>query len=355
MRRWEGISTYVPRWVKTNPRRFPRAKLRKSGGVLQTGDVISIFHHECRTADAKAFGALLAHLKEFDEAYSTVVMVQVENETGLLGDSRDGCPAAEDTFGQPVPQDLLSMLARDWAVLHPDLKENLATFRAQCTGNSNSTLAPPPARSWASVFGKGPATDELFMAYHYSRYLNDVAAAGKAAYPLPFYANVWQNYSGDAADHSLATIAAGGVVPGDYPSGGGTSNVLDIWQVFAPNLDFIAPDVYLNDYGKLCAKYRHRGQPLFIPEQRRDENGARRIWIAFGSFAALGTAPFGIDTLEPATTSLAKHYGLLDSISAIVLDAHRRPGSSVGFCFDELHEGQSLGDPSQRVVRNWGG
>ena len=54
---------------------------------MKTGDVLSIFHHKVVKADAKAFARLMAHIRDFDEAYSAVLIVQVENETGLLGDS----------------------------------------------------------------------------------------------------------------------------------------------------------------------------------------------------------------------------------------------------------------------------
>ena len=61
-----GISTYTPAWVKTNTKRFPRARLRKAGGELAIGDVLSIFHPEAQKADAKAFGKLMPHLKQVD-------------------------------------------------------------------------------------------------------------------------------------------------------------------------------------------------------------------------------------------------------------------------------------------------
>ncbi|KAJ5132335.1 hypothetical protein N7448_006493 [Penicillium atrosanguineum] len=338
-----GISTYVPPWVKTNTRRFPRAKLRKAGGVLKTGDVLSIFHEEACKADAKAFSRLLQHVKNIDSEYSTVIMVQVENETGLLGDSRDGSAAAEQRFNEPVPSDLLCFLAQDWINLHTDLQANLKHFKAQSS----------PRGTWTQVFGESPHTDELFMAYHYAQYLNKVAAAGKNEYPIPLYTNVWQNYVGQDGDNEFPVVVGGGGHPGDYPSGGGTSTVLDVWLRFAPSLDFIAPDIYLNEYASSCRKYRHRNQPLFIPEQRRDEYGARRIWVAYGSFQAIGVSPFGIDTLDPATNPFTKHYGLLKSVSQLVLEAQTRPGSSVGFCFDELAADGT--DPSKPIIQHWGG
>ncbi|KAI9147007.1 Vegetative incompatibility protein [Paramyrothecium foliicola] len=341
-----GLSTYVPEWVKTNPERFPRAKLRKAGGILQTADILSLFHDEGRNADAKAFEKLMAHLKEFDEAHSTVIMVQVENEPGLLGDSRDGSNAANKRFLEPVPPELIDFLDNDWDALHDDLLPNLQQFHNRSPDLSKDA-------SWETVFGSGPKTDELFMAYHYAKYINHVASKGKTAYSIPHYTNVWMNYAGEDSDNRFPIVVGGGGEPGDYPSGGPTSNVLDIWQKFAPALDFIGPDVYLTDYERGCAKYRHRGQPLFIPEQRRDAYGVRRIWVAYGSYAAMGVSPFGIDTLEPATNPFTKHYALLKSVSAIILEAQRTPGSSVGFFFDELSDDGT--DTSKAIVHEWAG
>lgn len=283
----------------------------------------------------------MRHIKEIDESHSTVIMVQVENEVGLLGDSRDGSAEAEARFNEPVPKDLVDFLVQGWDALHGDLRSHLDHFRSQKN----------PRGTWEQVFGKSPHTDELFMAYNYAHYVDKVATAGKKAYPLPLYTNVWQNYDGEDNSGTPAIVGGGGA-PGDYPSGGGTSKVLDIWQRFAPSLDFIAPDIYLNDYAGTCRKYRHRNQPLFIPEQRRDEYGARRIWTAYGSHQAIGASPFGIDTLEPSTNPFRRHYGLLDSVSQIVLDAQTRPDASVGFFFDELAEGS---DSCKPVIKHWGG
>ncbi|KAG8163079.1 hypothetical protein KVR01_007557 [Diaporthe batatas] len=343
-----GLSTYAPPWVKQDPKRFPRVKLRKAGGRLETANVLSLFNEEGRKADAKAFGALMKHLREFDESHSTVIMVQVENESGLLGDSRDGSNLAEKAFHEPVPKDLVNFLASDWENLHPDIKEhNLTRFKPR----SGDSIAD--GGDWETVFGSSPRTDELFMAYHYALYINEVAAAGKEQYPIPHYTNLWMNYSGEDSDNDFPVVVGGGGMPGDYPSGGAVSNVMDVWMRFAPSLDFIGPDVYLNNYDRSCAKYRHRNQPLFIPEQRRDEYGARRIWIAYGSYAAMGVAPFGVDTVDPADSPLTKHYGLLKSVSAIVLEAQRHPDSSIGFCFDELPDGVS-GRSSDPVKKVWG-
>lgn len=308
---------------------------------MQVADVLSIFHAEPWKADARAFKSLMQHLKEFDESHSTVIMVQVENEVGILGDSRDSSSAADDCFGSAVPQQLIDALNTNWHILHPTLRENLQDFKSLSREDSN--------KSWESVFGRSNQTDEIFMAYHYALYLEEVAAAGKHAYPIPLFTNVWQSYVGEDSDNDFPVVVGGGGDPGDYPSGGGVINVLDIWRYFAPSLDFVAPDIYLNDYASSCAKYRHLNQPLFIPEQRRDEYGARRIWIAYGNYQCLGTAPFGMDTLEVDENPFKKHYGLLAKVSFHVLAAQRKPGTSIGFCFDEPN-GTSKSLPVVSVV-----
>lgn len=321
--------------MKTNPTKFPRAELRKAGGVMAIADVLSVFSSSNVEADIKAYRILLDHLKIIDGAHRTVIMVQVENEVGLLSNSRDDSTLAKKKFAEQVPSDLIDFLTSSYDCLHPDLKANLPTFL------SNPS---PHSGSWEDVFGKSTSTDELFMAYHYAHYVNAIAKAGKQIYPLPMYTNVWLNFNPEDSDHDFPIVAGGGSKPGGYPSGGAVSNVLDIWLQFAPDLDLIAPDIYLNEYASACAKYRHRNNPLFIPEQRRDDYGARRVWIAYGSYQALLASPFGIDTLEPATNPYTKHYGLLSQVSEIVLEAQRNPGSSIGFCFDDLPTKWKRGD-----------
>ncbi|KAF4547864.1 Hypothetical protein D9617_35g090150 [Elsinoe fawcettii] len=321
-----GLSTYVPGWVKRDDMRFPRACLRKAGGRLEVGDVLSLFHTEGALADARAFGRLMSHVREIDEKHSTVIMVQVENEVGLLGDSRDASPAANEAFSAPVPADLTRFLRESNTSLHPSLRSNISRLEHSRDGEC-----------WEDKFGKSPQTDELFMAYHCAKYVEQVAAAGRSAYELPLYTNVWQNYAGDDGENDFPIVVGGGGNPGDYPSGGGVVNVLDVWSKFAPSLDFVAPDIYLNNYERTCHKYRHGGQPLFIPEQRRDEFGARRIWSALGNYQALGAAPFGIDTSLEDGNPFKRHYQLVEQTSEQILQAQRSPGASSGFFFDELN------------------
>lgn len=191
------------------------------------------------------------------------------------------------------------------------------------------------------------------MAYHYATFLEYVALAGKAEYPLPLFTNVWLNNDGEDRDSSFP-MATGGGTPGHYPSGGPLPNVLDIWQAFAPTFEFIGPDIYLADYEKICSKYRHRNQPLLIPEQRSDEYGARRVWKAFGSYQAIGTCPFGIDTVTAEKDAFTKHYRLLAQVRFHILEAQRAPGSSYGFFFDELaSDGRDPTPPTKATFGDW--
>jgi hypothetical protein len=276
---------------------------------------------------------LMAHLEKFDAQYSTVVMVQVENETGLLGDYRDRSKAAEREYGKAVPEDLLRHLQTEYTRLHPDFTKRFPDLRSASTN-----------ASWKEVFGSTSEinAEEIFMANAFSKYIQHVASAGKAAYPIPLYANAWLNFD----DSSILDVAevdfkvGGGSKAGVYPSGGPVPHTLDIYKFNTPSLDFLAPDLYFHDYEQTSANYRHGGQPLFIPEQRRDEYGLRRVWLAYGTYLALGCSPFGIDSLTAAESACTRHYKLLHSLRFRILDVQaNRPEEMFGFYFDELDEG----------------
>jgi beta-galactosidase GanA len=85
-----GLSSFVPGWAKANQERFPRAQVRDG----KTVEVLSTLSENNWQADARAFAALMRHVRETDKTHR-VIMVQIENEVGLLGDSRDRSPLAE--------------------------------------------------------------------------------------------------------------------------------------------------------------------------------------------------------------------------------------------------------------------
>lgn len=334
-----ALSTYAPGWVKRDIKRFPRVHTLEAGGVRKTLELVSPFCEEGWRADGRAFAALMRHLKEFDGVHSTVIMVQVENETGLLGDSRDRSRIANEKFKQPVPKYLMDNLQSQYdSEVHSLFRKRFPNFKTLKAG----------VATWQEAFGKSVDADEMFMADAFSRYVGRVAAAGKAEYPIPLYTNVWLNFDDPTVLdlQGLPVVVGGGAQAGVYPSGGAVAHTMDVWKMNAPALDFIAPDLYFHDYEEVCKQYRHRDQPLFIPEQRRDERGARRVWLAYGTYLSIGTSPFGIDSLEAKDSPITKHYGLLSSVSEFVLETQaNRPEDIMGFFFDELSE--------TKVERTW--
>lgn len=311
-----GMSTYAPSWVKTNLTRFPRAKIRPNEGAgLKQIEVMSLFKQEIWDADCKAFVEFMNHLKSNDPN-NTVIMVQLENEVGLLGDSMDRiCAAVDEYTTTSMPKSILELLKDSKNTLHSTLKTNLM----------GANLIP--GVTWKDAFQNSLRGEEIFMAYKYASYIQYIVQAARKVTDLPIYTNVWQNNLGSAL------AASGGEVPGAYPSGGAVSNVLDIWFSEASSLDFIAPDIYLkNEYDERCQWYCHKNQPLFIPEQSRDAAGARRMWRALGTYGAIGACPFGIDTME---SPYVKHWELLSSVESTVLTTQLNPQSMIGIFFDE--------------------
>lgn len=266
-----GISTYAPTWVKSDLKRFPR--MRHVSG--KTSETITCFSDEARDADARAFAALMKYLREVDGDTHTVITVQVENEVGLLGSPRDYSEEAERNFNSPVPAELVSYLQANWDSLLPEVRGPLTKAAIQESFN------------WKEMFG--PIAEEVFMAYFMARFIEHVAAAGRKEYELPLFVNAW-------------TVQYEGELPGNYPSGGPVSRMMDIWRCAAPTIDFLAPDIYLPDFPEECASYARSGNPLFIPEARRDKWAAANVFYAIGKHDAICFAPFGIDSLDTKYT-----------------------------------------------------
>ena len=263
-----AMASYTPAWVKTNPGRFPRVELRPGAGCA----AVSVFTPDAMACDARAFAAAMRRIRQIDGAGETVVMMQVENEAGILGAPRDFCPAAREAFAAPVPPELLRHLAAQRASLIPEFDAVWRATDYRMSGN------------WSEVFGQG--ADEVFMAWHTARFIEGVTAAGRAEYDLPMYANAW-------------LVQGAWDQPGQYPSGGPVSRMLDVWRVAAPHIDLLAPDIYMEDFRGQCASYHRSGNPLFIPEARRDPVAAATALYAIGRHDAMGFAPFGIDSVDP--------------------------------------------------------
>jgi hypothetical protein len=299
-----GMSSYAPLWVKENYKKYPRAKFAND----YTMEVLSPLSQITAEADAHAFAALMKHIREFDGTIHTVLMMQVENEVGILGDSRDHSEMANKAFEAPVPNELMDYLIKNKENLVPELKGLWGQNDFKTAGN------------WEEIFGKGEQADEIFMAWNYARYINMVASAGKKEYPIPMYVNAWLNQPG-------------GSTPGSYPSGGPLPHVFDIWKACAPVINLMAPDLYVSDFENRCQKFTQRGNPLFIPEMNSSDDGARNVFIAVGKYNAIGISPFGIDR-TPEDSELGKSYAILRQLSPLILEKQEK-GEITGFVLDE--------------------
>ncbi len=285
-----GVSTYVPAWVKADSRRFPRAK-DKNGRTLE---ILTTFSDAGRDADSRAFAALMRHIRDVDAQSHTVLMMQVENEVGVLGDSRDRSAAANAAFASPVPAEL----------------------HAKTTG------------SWEQVFGPGVKTDEMFMAWQYARYVGHVAAAGKAEYPIPMYVNAWLEQVGTPE-------------PGKYPSGGPQAKLMDVWRAGAPSIDMIEPDIYVPEFEQWCDRYHRSGNPLFIPETYYNGRGPADAFYAFGQHEAIGYSPFAIDDVTDGDAPIGRSYELLSAIAPVIL-AHEGQSAIAGAVLDKDHKSKTI-------------
>ncbi|CAN9460813.1 unnamed protein product [Alternaria alternata] len=328
-----ALSTYVPAWVKKGWKRFPRVHALEAGGKRRTLELLSPFCEAAWTADAKAFAKLTAHLKEFDGQHSTVLMVQVENETGLLGDSRDRSKIADKKFQEPVPKKLLEHLQSNSARLHPEFQRRY-----------NVSAAKAGETSWTELFGADDIinANEMFMADAYSKYIHHVASAGKAEYPIPLYANVWLNFDNptDLDLTDIPVVVGGGEKAGIYPSGGPCPHTMDVYTFNAPSLE-------LHSTGLILSRLRDDLSKLqtWRSTTRRDEKGARRIWSAYANYLALGCSPFGIDSLAASESAFTKHYGLIHSLRKQILEAQaNRPEDMMGFFFDDFVDGQKISE-----------
>ncbi|PWN31685.1 uncharacterized protein FA14DRAFT_162616 [Meira miltonrushii] len=354
-----GMSTYVPSWVKKDPNRFPRCSIHCPNNDQESiVEVLTPFAKENWNADAKAFGHLMSHIKEIDSVENTVIMVQVENEPGLLGDSRDRSREAQSNWDAGVPKLLLERLAK--TTLHPILLSRLPNLPKIL---QNAALSSSTSDGWIEVFGS--QADEVFMADAFSQYVEQVARAGKEAYAIPFFINTWLScddvtcldLEGIPLKHNMTTAAGGGNKPGDYPSGGCCPQMLNVWQQNAPSLDIFSPDIYLHNFQWVCEQYVGQNnttqRTLVIPEMRRDEYGARRLMLAYGNYNCLAASPFGIDTMKANEAPFSRIFKLLKKVEKPLLKA--KPGlETFGFCFDEIDRSRSTIEETRvKIMGDW--
>jgi Domain of unknown function (DUF5597)/Glycosyl hydrolases family 35 len=278
-----GESHYVPEWVKRDKQKYVRVQ----GSRGEETEIISPLCRAAMEADSHAFAALLRHVKSIDETERTVLMVQVENEPGLLGTDRDYSEAANELFNKPVPKELLSALESHG--------QQLSTPMAEVWNKS------PKSGAWKQVFGE--LAPETFSAWLVSNYVNTVASAGKHEYPLPMYVNVW--------------LIEGVERAGRWPSGGATVNAIDIWKAAAPSIDVLAPDIYYPKFYDVAAQYTRPDNPLFVPETNFNPYFIGFAYTTFGYFNGIGFSPFGIDDVQKGGAPAAIGAGFEDTYSVL--------------------------------------
>jgi len=276
-----GNMHYVPEWVKTDPARFPRT-IRPDGQPI---DVLSPMSRNSLEADKAAFVALMRHLKQIDGERHTILLIQVENESGNIGSIRDNSPEGNREFAGQVPVDLLA-------------------------------AAHKQPGTWTAVFG-GDA-DEVFQAYHQAKYINEIAAAGKQEFAIPLYINVWIDYpAAQLPQRQLDTPGIG------YPSGGAVQKLVGLWRKLAPSIDMIGPDIYADDsefYRATIDAYRRPDNPLWIPETGRSDSFAKFFFTALGD-GAIGFSPFGVDQTgwnilgDQSWKAHARNFSLIEPMS----------------------------------------
>nr|WP_054664902.1 DUF5597 domain-containing protein [Lacticaseibacillus camelliae] len=265
-----GLSSYVPGWLKEDS--TVRYAQKRDGQHLYS---ISPADQTAVDLDAKAFGHLMAFIKKTDTQQSTVIMVQVENEVGLLDADFDYSVAKGPALNRPLPD----------------------------------VFGAAPAATWQSQFG--PQAGEYYMAFLYASALQTIAAAGKAQYALPMYVNAW-------LEKPLGR-------PGAYPTGGPTVKMLPLWQKVATAVDLVAPDLYVPNFEEVSDAYAAPQQALLVPETRQDLRTVSNLIYAISHYNLLLFSPFGAEDFFNQDVTLDAHL-----LKAVAIDADAFDWSKTG-------------------------
>lgn len=323
---WKNTwSSYAPDWVKKDYKRFPRVKLSNGTGTER----LSPLSEENQKADARAYAALMRHLKEVDGKENTVLMMQVENEVGVIPDARDHSAIATKAYTGAVPKDLMDYLLKNRETIAPELRKKWLAAGFKSSG------------TWEEVFGPGLETEDLFMAWHYAKFIGKVTEAGKAEYNLPMFTN--------------AALIRTNYAPGQYNSGGPLPHSIDIWRAGGPQLDFLAPDIYF-EFKEWSDRYVRNGNPLFIPEMGGGAAGAANAFYAIGHNNAIGVSPFGIDRSFGPNDPLGGSYAVLSQLAPLILK-NQVKGNVAGVVLGTITPSQKirLGGYTLNIQRSGGG
>lgn len=322
---WKNsMSCYAPLWFKEDYKKYPRA-CTQSGKPLE---IASAFSENVYQADSRAFSQWLRHIAAIDREEGTVIMIQIENEIGMLEAARDHSQEADALFYAPVPDELTKYLQKNKKKLHPEMLRKWEKQGCKKQGN------------WQEVFGEDIYTDELFMAWHYARYVERMAQLARSIHDIPLYVNAAMNSRNRK--------------PGEYPSAGPLAHLIDIWHCGAPHIDLLAPDLYDNGFTGWVAQYKLHNNPLFIPEIKLTDDDGVRAFYVFGKHDAIGISPFSIeDGSDSPDAPIVKSYRTLRELMPL-LTRYQGKGVMEGMLFDqENRESIFIQDDLRIVCRHY--
>ena len=317
---WKNsMSCYAPLWFK-NHKKYPRA-YTQSGKPLE---IASAFSEAVYEADHHAFSQWMQHIATVDKEEGTVIMIQIENEIGMLEDARDYSREANKIFNAPVPAEFMTYLQKNKKALHPQMLKKWESQGCKKQGN------------WQEVFGADIYTDEIFMAWHYAKYVEGLAQTARSIYNIPLYVNAAMNSRGRK--------------PGEYPSAGPLAHLIDVWHCGAPSIDILAPDLYDNGFTDWVAQYKLHNNPLFIPEIRLTDNNSVRAFYIFGEHDAIGISPFSIeDGSDSPNSPLVQSYAKLTELMPL-LTKYQGKGLMKGLLFDSENKERIIADDDLTIT-----
>ncbi len=310
---WKNsMSCYAPLWFKENYQKYPRS-YTENGKPLE---IASAFSEEVFQADNRAFCQWMKHIASIDKEEGTVIMIQIENEIGMLESARDHSAMANKAFHAPVPEVFTSYLKKNKKQLHPQMLKKWGSQGYKTSG------------TWQELFGTDIYTDEIFMAYHYALYVERMAQTARSIYNIPLYVNAAMNSRGRK--------------PGEYPSAGPLAHLIDAWHCGAPSIDILAPDLYDNGFTDWVAQYHLHNNPLFIPEIKLTDNDGVRAYYIFAEHDAIGISPFSIEDGSNAPENmLVAGYRHLKELMPL-LTQYQGKGAMKGLLFDQQNKERIL-------------
>ena len=310
---WKNsMSCYAPLWFKKDYEKYPRA-YTKAGKPLE---IAASFSENVLQADNRAFSQLMKYIASIDKTEGTVIMMQVENEIGMLEDARDYSKAANALFNAGVPSALMDYLSKNKKTLHPWMLEKWGNLGFKTKG------------AWQEIFGDDIYTDEIFMAWSYSQYVEKLAQSARAIHNIPLYVNAAMNSRGRK--------------PGEYPSAGPLAHLIDVWRCGAPNIDILAPDIYDIGFAGWASQYKLSNNPLFIPEAKLTPGSGAQAFYVFAEHDAIGYSPFSIENASDSPDApLVQAYAKLKELMSL-LTKYQGKGVMKGLLFDQENKERIL-------------